>query len=251
MSENRSICEVFYPETAVGGFSSVDGTVQFFTRVNALLRPDMTVLDLGAGRGEYATDDPVDYRRNLRVLRGKVRAVIGIDVSEAVRSNPVIDVAHVVQPGARWPLEDRSIDLIVSDYTFEHLSDPSHVVAEIERVLKPGGWLCARTPNKWGYNAIGARLIPNSLHERVLAILQPDRKAIDIFPTTFRLNTRKVLARYFDSSRWDLVAYTWNAEPAYFGKSVLAWWFAKAMFRFTPQSLGSTWFIFCRAKPSH
>lgn len=251
MAENGSICELLYPETAVGGFSSVDGTIQFFTRVNALLRSDMKVLDLGAGRGEYATDDPVDYRRKLRNLRGKVSAVIGTDVSEAVLSNPAIDVAHVVKADERWPLDDKSIDLIVSDYTFEHLSDPGHVVAEIERVLKAGGWVCARTPNKWGYNAIGARLIPNSLHERVLRILQPDRKPIDIFPTEFRLNTRKAIARYFDSSRWDLWAYTWNAEPAYFGRSVLAWWLAKTMFRFTPQSLGSTWFIFCRSKRSH
>ena len=32
-----------------GGFSSLDGTMEFFTRVNVLLEPDYTVLDLGAG----------------------------------------------------------------------------------------------------------------------------------------------------------------------------------------------------------
>ena len=49
-----SIFERLYPEYGAGGFSRCDLWVPFFTRVNALLRPDMTVVDYGAGRGVHA-----------------------------------------------------------------------------------------------------------------------------------------------------------------------------------------------------
>lgn len=50
-----------YPESGAGGFSRVDGTVEFYTRVNALLSPDAVVVDLGAGRGKQS-EDPVAFR---------------------------------------------------------------------------------------------------------------------------------------------------------------------------------------------
>jgi hypothetical protein len=50
----------FFPETRFGGFTYVDGTVNFFTRVNALLEPGSVVLDVGCGRGGYVAD-PVNY----------------------------------------------------------------------------------------------------------------------------------------------------------------------------------------------
>ncbi len=49
--------ERFYPESRYGGFTDIDGTVAFFARVNALLRPSFTVLDFGCGRGSHI-DDP-------------------------------------------------------------------------------------------------------------------------------------------------------------------------------------------------
>ena len=62
-------------------------------------------------------------------------------------------------------------------------------------MLRPGGWLAARTPNKWGMIGIGARAVPNDLHTRVLRRLQPDRKAEDVFPVRYQMNTRKDLRR--------------------------------------------------------
>jgi len=141
----------FFPETAAGGYSRVDGTVEFYGRVNALLQPHMTVLDFGAGRGAGIQDDLVPYRRSLRTLKGKCKRVIGVDVDDAVVGNPGLDESYVIEPGGRIPLENESVELIVSDATFEHITDPSPVTKELDRVLKPGGWLCARTPNRWGY----------------------------------------------------------------------------------------------------
>lgn len=60
----------FFPEIAAGGFSRVDGTVQFWQRVRALVRPESVVLDFGAGRGASQSEDSVEYRRNILSLKG-------------------------------------------------------------------------------------------------------------------------------------------------------------------------------------
>jgi SAM-dependent methyltransferase len=243
-----TVHERAYPEVGAGGFSHVDGTISFYGRIDALLRPDMVVLDYGAGRGEAALDDPVPYRRRLRVLKGKVAKVIGVDVDPVVVTNPSVDEAIVVAPDAPLPLADGSVDLIVSDSTFEHVTDPAFVASELSRVLKRGGWLCARTPNRWGYASVGARLVPNRLHARVLRWLQPHRKEEDVFPTVYRMNTRRALRKLFPQGEFDHFVYTMNSEPAYFGRSILMWRSMMLAFRLIPSGLGATFFVFLRKK---
>lgn len=77
-----------YPEVAAGGFTGVDGTVEFYTRVNALLRPDMVVVDYGAGRGRFMEDESAPLRRDLCNLQNKVAKVVGLDLDDVVLSNP-------------------------------------------------------------------------------------------------------------------------------------------------------------------
>jgi SAM-dependent methyltransferase len=238
----------FFPEVAAGGYTRVDGTVDFYSRVNSLLNPEFIVLDSGAGRGVGPSEDPVGYRRALQMLRGKCKKVIGVDIDDAVRGNPALDQAHVISADTRMPLGDETVDLIVSDHTFEHVENAAFVAGELHRVLRPGGWICARTPNRWGYIALGARIIPNKLHSIVLRRLQPHRKEIDVFPTVYNLNTRRSLEKHFPSERYEKVIYGHFAEPAYFGSSRILWWLMLKGFQIVPESLAPTWMIFMRKK---
>lgn len=237
-----------FPESAAGGFSRVDGTVAFYTRVNALLRPDSIVLDFGAGRGAGLVDDPVPYRRSLRLLRGKVRKVIGVDVDEAVHLNSGLDEAHRIEPGAPLPIADNSVDLIVADFVFEHIAEPERCAAELDRVLRPGGWICARTPNRWNYVAIGARLVPEKLHEKLLTRLQPERKREDVFPTWYRMNDLGILRRLFPPERYLHCSYCISAEPAYLPRRVWIWRIATALDRVLPTFLQSNILFFARKR---
>lgn len=243
--------EALYPEIAAGGFSRVDGIMAFYGRVGALLAeagPDSLVVDFGAGRGAFL-DDPVRARVDARLLRGRAGRLVGIDIDEAVMANPTVDEAHVVKVGDPLPLPDRSADLVVSTHTFEHVADPAWAAGEIDRVLKPGGWLCALTPNRWGYIGIGARLVPNRLHVRALRRLQPAKPAEDTFPTAYLLNTPAALERWFPPAGYHHVVWTMDNEPAYVGRSVPAAWATKAMFSLTPPPLRSILFIFLRKRP--
>ncbi len=237
------LLEKFFPEAGAGGFSRVDGTVDFYTRVNALLRSDSVVVDFGAGRGQWS-EDPIEFRRELQRLQGKVRKVIGVDVDQAVMEHPSLDEAVIYAPGTRLPLCDESVDLIVSDYTFEHVDDPSPVAKELTRILRPGGWICARTPNRWGYIALGARLIPNVFHKQVLEQLQPGREARDVFPTRYRMNTRRVVLELFPPGDWDDHSYTSNSEPAYFGNLQLAWRAMNLISKVAPRQFAANRLVF-------
>lgn len=238
-----------YPEAAVGGFSRLDGQIEFYTRINALVDEKSRVLDFGAGRGYWAVDPMPEMSRRLRMLRGRVAEVVGTDVDPAVLTNPALDSAQVVALGDPLPFEHSSFDLVIADHVLEHVNrdDAQDVADDVMRVLRPGGWFAARTPNKWGMIGIGARTVPNSLHVRMLRRLQPDRKAEDVFPTRYTMNTRRDLARLFAAH--DLHVYGHTSEPTYFGRSPVAWRLAAGLGRVTPPRLAPTLMIFVQKRP--
>jgi SAM-dependent methyltransferase len=215
-----SVNERFFPEVSAGGFTRYDGTIQFYTRVKALLRPDMVVIDFGAGRGA-AAEDIAPFRRDLVRIKGNVKEVIGVDVSDAVLKNPNVD-RGIVSKGGYVPVPDGSVDLVISDATLEHVANPDEFSREIARVLRPGGWLCARTPNLYSLLVLASALVPNSLHTKVLSRVQPGRKDIDVFPTVYKMNTKRSIGKFFPEAEWVDCSYTWSPEPAYhFNNSIV------------------------------
>lgn len=243
----RPLKVLMRPEINAGGFSRLDGTVEFYGRVNALLRPDMIVLEIGAGRGAFLDEAP-GYRRSLQLLQGKVRELIGIDVDQAIELHPALDRRYVVDVSAPFPLPDSSVDMIVSDWVFEHVAEPNRFVTEIDRVLKPGGWICARTNNKWGIVGLAARAVPNRLHIVALKWLQPTRKDIDVFPVVYKMNTPRMIRALFPPSRWLNRSYFWNGDPAYHAEQRVLWVLTESIFRVLPSCLSASYLIFLQKK---
>jgi SAM-dependent methyltransferase len=213
--------EIFYPESRFGGFSQIDGTVAFYTRVQALAAPASVVIDFGCGRGAYGSD-PLPVRRNLRIFKGKVERVIGLDASPAGKENPFLDEFHCLD-GIKWPLPDESANLCICDNVLEHLPEPEAFFTEARRVLRPGGVVCIRTPNQWNYIALLARLIPNRSHARVLERAKPGLAEVDIFPTLYRCNSLPAVRRVLAKNGFDGVAYGYEAEPSYLSFSRIAY----------------------------
>lgn len=234
----------FYPEAAFGGFSRVDGAMAFYLRVDSLLGRNDIVLDVGCGRGA-AREDPVPSRRNLRVLKGRCASVVGIDPDESAAENPCIDEFRAIT-APRWPVEDESIDLCLSDSVLEHIEDPDAFFAECARVLRPGAFLCLNTANALGYAAVAARVIPNRAHSLVLRALQPERESMDVFPTYYRCNTPRRLRDALASRGFDCYVYGHAAEPAYLGFSRPTYALGVAWQRWAPATLQNTLLAFAR-----
>lgn len=240
----NDIVSIFYPENAAGGFSRCDGTVQFYQRVRALLRPDYVVLDFGAGRGAAHYQDLSPYRKSLRDLRGQGRHVIGVDIDPVVSGNPSIDEAVIIDPDSPLPFPNDTFDLIVSDSTFEHVPAAARIAFELDRVLKVGGWICARTPNRSGYVALMNRIVPTSVTKRLVKSAQPDRKVEDIFPAYYRMNSLGTLNGLFPADRYDHMSFTFDSEPRYHFNRRAIFLLLLVLHSLTPPALRNTLMVF-------
>ncbi len=238
--------EVFYPEAKFGGFTDIDGSITFFARVNSLLDPAFTVLDVGCGRGAYG-DDTVAIRRNLRIIKDKVKKVIGIDVDKSAGDNPFIDEFRIIERDC-WPAEDESVDLILCENVLEHKEKPEQFFSEARRVLKNAGYLCIRTPNKWNYIAILARVIPNKYHSRVTGFAQDNRKQEDVFPVVYKCNSIGKIRRMMKAYGFECAVYGYEAEPLYLSFSKVAYWLGVLHQKYAPRFFKPAIFAFGRVR---
>ncbi len=109
--------------------------------IQAGLTTGMRVLDLGCGTGIIGCE------LAHAVQPGEV---IGVDLSEAmVQQAQTLKASKKIanatfQSGDAYQLDfpDASFDFVYSRLLFQHLAEPLRVLAEIYRVLKPGGRLC-------------------------------------------------------------------------------------------------------------
>jgi SAM-dependent methyltransferase len=243
----RTVEEALYPELEAGGFSRADHRMAFLTRVHAVMRPDMTVLEFGAGRGKWL-EDPSPFRLRLGMLRGQARHVVGADVDPAVKGNEGVDERVLLVHGAPLPFSDESFDLICAFSVLEHLDDPKVTTAELARILKPGGWIVGWTPNRYGYVGVGARIVPRSLHRRALGMLEPRRQEEDSFAPLYRLNDRAALRHCFPPAQFDDFSYTYSGQPFYHAESKLLARFWLATFQILPPVLRPYWMVILRKR---
>jgi ubiquinone/menaquinone biosynthesis C-methylase UbiE len=241
-----SFQDIYYPESRWGGFTRVDGTIAFYTRVNSLITPSSIVLDVGCGRGSY-WNDPVRVRRNLRVLKDKCHKVIGLDVDQNASRNPAIHEFYLLS-GKTWPVENASVNLCLADSVLEHIEDREAFFAECRRVLHPGGYLCLRTPNIFSYFGLASRLVPDRWRQKAVVKVQDNREFQDIFPTLYQCNTNWKISQMMIKHGFESYVYGHEAEPTYLSFSRFFYFLGVMHQRFAPNILKITLFAFGRKK---
>lgn len=87
------------------------------------------VLDFGGGR-----------RADYMALLNTDAEILSVNIDAE------FDPTHIVAPGDPLPFEDDSFDEIITFNTLEHIYDDKAALAELARVLKPGGKICITVP---------------------------------------------------------------------------------------------------------
>lgn len=243
-----SVIDRWRPETAAGGFTRDDEDIAFFTRINALVAPDSVVVDLGAGRGSRYDATTAPFRRDFCNFQGRVAKVIGLDVDDAVLEHPHLDEAHVITAGGTLPLADASVDIVICEWVIEHVEHPREFAREITRILKPGGWFCALTPNAWGYVGMSNRLLPDSLKDGLMRRVWPERPQEDVFPTFYRMNTLGAIKAAFGDQDWSHHGYCANGTPKYHGGTTIGFAAVSAFQWLMPAPLRTNLMVFSRKR---
>lgn len=107
----------------------------------AQITPGAKVLEIGCGKGALL---------NHMQLAGFV--VQGVDVDREALSacrteHPGLSVC--LASGDALPFESGAFDAVVSFDVFEHIKGSDRHLAEVRRILRPGGRYLLQTPNKW------------------------------------------------------------------------------------------------------
>ena len=173
----------FYP-----GVNDNWDDILFREAILGIVSAESRVLDVGAGAG-------IVEQMNFK---GTAAEVCGIDLDPRVLENRHLDEGKVSGVEA-IPYDDASFDVVICDNVLEHLDEPHAAFAEIARVLKPGGVFLFKTPNKYHYMPLIARLTPHWFHRYVNKLR--GREAVDTFPTRYRANSKKNLASLARSAR--------------------------------------------------
>ena len=119
--------------------------------------PGGTALDVGSGPGNVTA--------SLARAAGPEGLALGIDISEpmlarAVRNEAGPQVGFIKADAQRLPLRDNTVDAVVSTAVLQLVPDPTAALAEIARVLRPGGRLAIMVPTV-GRAARFWQMLPN------------------------------------------------------------------------------------------
>lgn len=163
-------------------------TEQFAGLVGLYLQEGHQLLDLGCGRGGL-----------VEQLHHPVERTVGMDPDMASLRDHRLQIQRAAGLSNRLPFSSNQFDMIYCSWLLEHLVTPEADLAEIRRVLAPGGRFVFVTPNVNSPIALlnrvlgRAKPVQNRLIERLYG-----REAEDAFPTYYRANSEQALTSLLD-----------------------------------------------------
>lgn len=188
-----------------------------------LITPGCRWIDVGGGKSVFPHNP-----RLSQELSARCAVLLGIDPSENLCEN------HVVHRQVRSTIEafrtDETFDLATFRMVVEHLENPAPVMESLTRLIRPGGHVVIYTPNRWSAVSIAASLVPNAWHSFFTRLLWNTHDE-DVFPTWYRMNTRKRLRQWFASGGFTEEAFVYLDNCITFHRSWAACWLELSMWK--------------------
>ncbi len=169
---NREV-KAFWEEhpVAAEGIGAAPGTPDFFRTFDVLREADdcepwafsneihgysgskgMRVLDVGCGNGYVLSQ----YARFGAEVAGVDLTETALDLSRKRFALANLRGDFRVTDGDRLPFDDESFDIVCSMGVLHHIADPRPMIAEMRRVLKPGGQIILMLYHRrsWKYHVV-------------------------------------------------------------------------------------------------
>jgi ubiquinone/menaquinone biosynthesis C-methylase UbiE len=151
-------------------------------------RSELTCLDIGCSGGHIT-----------RLLSEQFKRTVGIDTD-----GPALAMAASSASAARFeqasatqmPFPDAAFDVVICNHVYEHINDQHALLAEISRVLRPGG-VC--------YFGAGNRFVPIETHYRLPFLSWPPKPVANLYLRSLGRG-REYLEKHL--SYWGLRALT-------------------------------------------
>lgn len=122
-------------------------------------------------RGKHVLDVACGEGYGSHLLSASAASVTGVDLSseaiEHARRKYGDKATFILGNCLDIPITDASVDVVVSFETLEHIGDHDGMIAEIRRVLRPGGTLIISSPDSLYYSIIPR--IQNQYHVKELS----------------------------------------------------------------------------------
>jgi len=145
---------------------------------------------LDAGCGHRVLTDGLEALEDRAVAPANF--VVGIDVDPSGLLTHRNIQRRVCTSLHAMPFANESFDVVTCNMVAEHLADPRKCMAEITRVLAPGGVVVIHTPNLRHYmvflNHTLGRLLPRRWREWAVRAAE-GRISEEIFPAFYRMNS--------------------------------------------------------------
>ncbi len=147
---------------------------KLFSLLGKAIKDDAILVDIGCGGGYY-----------LNIISGYNVKSVGLEISDIeihrAKQNIVDDNILLIQYDLSQglPFKNESVDIIFNSSVLEHLECPEYIIRESYRVLKKGGKIIGRTPNKYSLMEICSMLLSKSRLRQILN--KPDPGHISLF----------------------------------------------------------------------
>lgn len=184
---------------------------------HALGRDDLaglTAVDVGCSAGFIADE-----------LAEAGASTSGVDIDEPgiarARARFGDRVDFQIARGEDLPFADESVDVVVLNHIYEHVVDPQAVIADIHRVLRPGGVLYLGAAHRWQFIEPHHRLpflswLPQGLADRYMRITGKGDHYYEQFATVAGL--RRLMSAYHV---WDYTLPVLADPVAFAGEDIV------------------------------
>ncbi|WP_229055086.1 class I SAM-dependent methyltransferase [Aeromicrobium sp. Leaf350] len=139
----------------IGVGSGVDVLHRLATKELARLEPGSTVIDIPCGGGIVLRDLPQDH--GLRYLAADISPAMLERTRSEARRRGLAGIETTEMDVGDLPLDDGSVELVLAFTSLHCFPDPRAAVAEMARVLAPGGRVALSTiltDTPWPYRGV-------------------------------------------------------------------------------------------------